>query len=270
MPDGRQDLRPVVPLARTLSFNVGADRPRPDAFAFTYPMPPAPDNWISEDAWKRLQRPNVTLLTWLPRPRSDRDIVLDLGCGSAKDRDFIEAIGFRYVGCDPFSDKAPMLADGHALPFRTGSVSAVLAMQVMEHFQNPFVATTEVKRVLRPGGRFIGTVEQLVPFHMDSFYNMTGYGIFNTLSQSGLRPMCISPATNWTGIFAHYNGSYWPGVPKRLRQALARGQDAVSLALWKTRARIKRDHADVDEFWHRKFAGGFKFVAEKDDPVGPS
>ncbi|MFN2385466.1 MAG: methyltransferase domain-containing protein [Thermoanaerobaculia bacterium] len=265
--NGRLDFLLRRDVVRHLDFRVGNDRPRPDGFPFTYPMSPPREDWIPSEKWTQLRRPQVTLLKYVPRPTRRPSFALDLGCGSAKDRAFIESLGYVYVGCDPFNERAPMMADAHALPFRDGSFGVVFALTVMEHFQNPFVATAEIRRILEPGGRFIGTVEQLVPFHMDSYYNMTQYGIYNVLAQTGLDPLCISPATGWTGVVAHYSGSYWRGVPKKVRLAIARSQDRFSRSLWTLRARIKREPTDdLVKDWMLKFAGGFKFVAERRDP----
>jgi SAM-dependent methyltransferase len=260
--DRQPDFRLRKPVQRTLTFAIGSDRPAPEAFAFTYPMPHAGDAWIEREQFDKLHRPHVSLLTYVPRP-SGPSLALDLGCGSAHDRAFLEALGYTYVGCDPFDRRAPMLADGHALPFAPGSFRAVFALTVMEHFQNPFVATSEVRRVLAKDGRFIGTVEQLVPFHMNSYYNMTKFGIFNTLVQSGMNPICISPSTGWTALGAHYGGSYWRGVPAWIRTPIAKSQDAISKLSWKLRAVAKREPtAGLELEWWTKFAGGFKFVAE--------
>lgn len=262
--DGRPDFRLRMAVERTLSFAVGSNRPDPSTFPFTYPMPKSSQSWIQQAQWRKLKRPQVSLLSYIPEPTEKPAFALDLGCGSAKDREFIEEIGYTYVGCDPFNENAPMLADAHALPFKDASLMVVFALTVMEHFQNPFIATAEVNRILKPAGRFIGTVEQLVPFHMDSFYNMTQFGIYNVLVQSGMHPVCVSPATGWTGLVAIYGGSYWRGTPAWLRNSLAVSQDSISRILWRLRARIKREPTDqLYREWMLKFAGGFKFVAEK-------
>jgi SAM-dependent methyltransferase len=219
---GRPDLRPRRAITRTMSFEVGTERPRPESFDFTYPMPVSDDGPLAAAADAELRRPQKSLLSYVPRAPGPGAWALDLGCGSSGDRAFIEALGYQYAGCDPFDQRAPILADGHALPFADASFDVVFALTVMEHFQNPFVAVAEVKRVLKPGGRFIGTVETLVPFHMESYYNMTRNGIFNVLAQGGLRPLVISPSTGWTAFVAHYSGSYWPGLPRRVGAVLAK------------------------------------------------
>ena len=261
---GVPDFRLTKSVQRSLTFEVGGDRPDPSSFHYTYPMSKATDAWIAEEHWKRLLRPQATLLSYIPPPKGPRTFALDLGCGSAKDRAFIESLGFIYVGCDPYDTRAPILADGHALPFKCDSFTVVFGLTVMEHFQNPFVCTAEVRRVLEVGGRFIGTVEQLVPFHMDSFYNMTKFGTYNVLAQSGLQPIAISPSSGWTGIVAHYSGSYWRGMPSWVRQGVAHSQDGVSILLWKLWSLLRhRPISNLESEWMLKFAGGFKFVAER-------
>jgi 2-polyprenyl-3-methyl-5-hydroxy-6-metoxy-1,4-benzoquinol methylase len=44
------------------------------------------------------------------------------------------------------------------LPFGDGTFDVVVAGEVLEHLQFPDAAVTDVHRVLRPGGRFIGSV----------------------------------------------------------------------------------------------------------------
>ncbi len=48
--------------------------------------------------------------------------------------------------------------DAGALPFATGRFGAVLALDVVEHYTQPEVLLTEIRRVLRPGGTLVVTV----------------------------------------------------------------------------------------------------------------
>src|SRR5689334_19098936 len=67
--DGQPDFRLTRPVQRTMTFSVGSDRPDPEQFPFSYPMPPAPESWIGKEHWDKVMRPNVTLLSYIPRPR---------------------------------------------------------------------------------------------------------------------------------------------------------------------------------------------------------
>jgi SAM-dependent methyltransferase len=93
--------------------------------------------------------------------------VLDLGCRSgALTRHFLA--GNEVVGLDV--DRAalakaealgiqPVEADvEQPLPFPGGSFDAVVAGELLEHLRFPDVLVAEVKRVLQPGGVFVGSV----------------------------------------------------------------------------------------------------------------
>jgi SAM-dependent methyltransferase len=96
----------------------------------------------------------------------DRD-VLDLGCRSgALTRHYLE--GNRVVGVDV--DRAalakaeelgiePVVADvEEPLPLESDSFDAVVAGELLEHLRFPRALVSEVRRVLRPGGTFVGSV----------------------------------------------------------------------------------------------------------------
>jgi len=94
------------------------------------------------------------LLEGAPRPW------LDLGTGSGR---FGEGAGVE-VGLDPAADllriaarrlPSVVLGVGEALPFRDASVGSVLSVTVFEFLADPAGTTREIRRVLRPGGRFV-------------------------------------------------------------------------------------------------------------------
>ncbi len=93
--------------------------------------------------------------------------VLDLGCRSgALTRHFLE--GNDVVGIDV--DRAalakaehlgitPVVADvDESLPLDSGTFDAVVAGELLEHVRFPRTLVAEVRRVLRPGGVFVGSV----------------------------------------------------------------------------------------------------------------
>lgn len=110
--------------------------------------------------------------------------LLDLGCGPRDQAAPSGHCGFRYVGIDLFSAEADVRADAHALPFLDETFDVVLSYAVLEHLHNPFVALSEVHRVLKPGGVFVGTVSQGEPFH-DSFFHHTPWGLAAVAKAAG-------------------------------------------------------------------------------------
>lgn len=105
---------------------------------------------------------------------------LDLGCGSRDQSAPLASLGFRYAGIDFDNAAADLLADAHCLPFAANSFDCVFSYAVLEHLHNPWVALSEVTRVLRPDGWLIGTVSQGEPFH-SSYLHHTPWALVSLL-----------------------------------------------------------------------------------------
>jgi ubiquinone/menaquinone biosynthesis C-methylase UbiE len=94
-------------------------------------------------------------------------LVVDVGCGAGHDIALLAGGGLRPVGVDTSATMlaaaaerlralaAParlVQADGHRLPFRSGSIDGCRIERVLQHVDDPDRFTAEVARVLRPGG----------------------------------------------------------------------------------------------------------------------
>jgi SAM-dependent methyltransferase len=128
------------------------------------------------------------------------EFVLDAGAGECHFRDFFPAC--RYVGVDnavgdPQWDYSRLSAVGnlYALPFADGSFSAAISIVVLEHLADPATALREIRRVLRPGGRFLIAVPQFWELHQTphDFYRYTRYGLEHLLLASGFRIVELQP-----------------------------------------------------------------------------
>ena len=138
--------------------------------------------------------------------------VLEIGCGGGQMRTWIRERGLRYVGVDVAVDRVhdwlrthggpDLLCDAHVLPFQDASFDVVYASAVWEHLAFPHVAAKEAARVLKPGGLCLGSASFLEPWHDASYYHMTPYGVFMTLTLAGLRPERIWPEAKWSGFRA--------------------------------------------------------------------
>lgn len=131
--------------------------------------------------------------------------VLDLGCGGGRSLDFFCQIRpeARWTGVDVESspevdarrrtDGRFVSFDGVNLPFEDASFDLVYSNQVFEHVRHPEALLTEVRRVLRPSGRFIGSTSHLEPYHSLSYASFTPWGFTVLLREAGLEPVSLHP-----------------------------------------------------------------------------
>jgi len=154
------------------------------------------------------------LIGTAPKPESS---LLCIGGGDIKERTLTEAMGFRVVSfdVDPI-EGIDMLADGHSLPFQANSFDVVTSFEVLEHLTAPWIAVQEIARVLRPSGRFIGSVAFLKPFH-ESYFHMSHKGIGTLLESVGLHVERIYGGQN---VFVHIVGRIIPLGPRRISNAI--------------------------------------------------
>lgn len=128
--------------------------------------------WSDELRWVRILRNMVPgRLAWFDRHVEWRDArVLDLGCAGGFLSEALARRGARVTGLDP-AERAIEAARTHAaaaglgiryeigsgeeMPFADGAFDAVACVDVLEHVRDLDAVLGEVRRVLRPGGRFL-------------------------------------------------------------------------------------------------------------------
>lgn len=124
--------------------------------------------------------------------------VLDFGCGDGRSINLFREIlpDAKLTGVDIASspevdlrrrtDGEFVTYEGFELPFEDRSFDLVFSHQVLEHVRKPELALSEVARVLRPGGLFIGQTSQFEPYHSYSLWNFTVYGFKRIAEDAGL------------------------------------------------------------------------------------
>lgn len=100
--------------------------------------------------------------------------VADIGCGYGRNKELVELLGGEWVGVEPFEGGAhTVVASAEDLPFEDNSFDVVIMDAVLEHIPDVGAAISEVGRILKPGGVFVGYVAFMECFHEISYSHLS-------------------------------------------------------------------------------------------------
>jgi len=201
------------------------------------------------------------ILSHFPRAQDSAAMALDLGCGPGYHRTVIEHAGYTWVGLDYDNPAAQILGDAHALPFAADTFELVLSVAVLEHLQHPWVAAREAYRVLKPGGRFIGTVAFCEPFHANSHYHHSHLGILSTLRGAEFEIDAVAPQPTWPVLRAQAHMGLFPKMPERLARSIVAPVSVLHRLWWRLGALVSSDASEHVRI--RNMSGAFDFLARK-------
>jgi len=145
---------------------------------------------------------------------SEQPELLDFGCGTAGHRPMLEHIGYNWRGINYRGGMAPGAAvsaasdpsiefyDGLYLPYEDQTFDVVYSYLTFQCLQRIDISFSELKRVLKPGGRLIGSVGYMEQMQDYTAYNYTPYGFKFSCDQAGLNLTNISAGNDiFTYIF---------------------------------------------------------------------
>lgn len=120
-------------------------------------------------------------------------IVLDIGCSDQRVRQFLDerchymALDYYQTATQWYKSRPQIYGDAQILPFCNESIDSILLLDVLEHLPRPENCISEIKRVLKPGGKFILQVPFIYPIHdapLD-FQRWTIHGLRELASKFG-------------------------------------------------------------------------------------
>lgn len=147
------------------------------------------------------------MLVGIEWPSSEVSL-LDLGCGTGGVRPTLEKLvpGMKYKGIDigespEVNSRTEVLPDileydGVNIPFDDGYFDVVYSQQVFEHVRHQEQLLQDIKRVLKPGGYFVGSLSGLEPYHSRSIFNVTPWGWLKVLNENGFTATTIRPGVD--------------------------------------------------------------------------
>jgi ubiquinone/menaquinone biosynthesis C-methylase UbiE len=107
-------------------------------------------------------------------PINAEDTVLDIGCGDGPFAQFCAERGAEVIVADIDADKiaalavrlrqtsaraiTPLVTDANPIPLPDGRANKIIAMEVLEHVEDPAQFMRELVRVAKPGAQFLLTV----------------------------------------------------------------------------------------------------------------
>jgi SAM-dependent methyltransferase len=169
-----------------------------------------------------------------------RRCALDLGAGRGELSTNLAARGYAVTAVErygaQFEAEVPLIdADlNEAFPFDDGSFDVTMAIEILEHLENPRRFLRELARTLRPGGVAIVSTPNLTSVLSRFLFATSGQWdlFFNHPWRlrdpySSLVHGHITPVTRWLlehhardagfAVEAHgYSSSYFPGIPWRI------------------------------------------------------
>jgi SAM-dependent methyltransferase len=120
---------------------------------------------------------------------TDAQVVVDAGCGNmALDDPCIIRMD------SVLTPHVDVVGDIHAMPFRANSLDFVLALAVVEHLHQPFVAAASVHDALKPGGYVYAESNFVFAYHgyPNHFFNASIHGLESVFGR--FRPLRVGVA----------------------------------------------------------------------------
>lgn len=260
---GAIDLRLKRPKTCHLPLTLGKRFP-PDGVPLVEPLKMNPHPEVAFGDMAVPHHMTAELRSYLPKASSSGSLMLDLACGDGVHRTMCERAGFEWVGADyDEHSQAAVLADAHSLPFADASFECVLCVAAIHLFQFPLVAMGEVRRVLKPGGMFLGTVAFLEPFHDGGFYHHTHLGVLNSLSCAGLRVEVLAPSEDWSVLVAQANMALFPKMPPFMSRAVVYPVQMLHRLWWAVGRHVSRNPNASNSVRIRNTTAAFAFVARR-------
>jgi SAM-dependent methyltransferase len=174
--------------------------------------------------------------------------VLDAGSGTAPYRELFAHCSYSTTDWENSiydeSRQADYIGSLESLPVPDGAFDVVVLTEVLEHVEEPVAALTELRRVLRSGGRLWMTTPMVWQLHEEpyDFYRYTSHGLRSLLGRSGFAEIDVQPLSGYFLTLGQVMRNCAPsiGVNRREGALKLRGIAAVLHVLGELVRRLDR------------------------------
>ncbi len=102
------------------------------------------------------------------------------------------------------STGADIVGDIHSIPIEDNSVDGIICSSVLEHIENPIIALSEMKRILKPGGKIFIYVPSIYPYHARKGHYPDYWRFFDDTLEMLFK--------NWSSFEIHKAGGYFKAL----------------------------------------------------------
>ena len=201
--------------------------------------------------------------------------VVDIGCGYGRNKSKVESLGGEWIGVEPFEGGAhTVVGSAEDLPFEDNTFEVAIMDAVLEHIPDVGKAFSEVARVLKPGGVFIGYVAFMECFHEISYSHLSFKALEHYSNINGMKLEKISGGGAF-GIDYHLRILFYPIPFKTMRKIIAscirfifKLKSKIAFLGLKYRRKMKHDEAKKKADLYYKVeclrqSNGFTFLIRK-------
>lgn len=159
---------------------------------------------------------NQSALRLLSAVEASGGMALDCGAGR---RDYLSE-HLVQIDVMPYPN-IDVLCDAQSLPFADDSFDLVLSFAVLEHVPNPFLAASEMMRVLKPGGIIYVDAPQIVTEHgyPSHYFNVTRFGLRKLFEGMRLAAHAVPNSGHPTQALHTIIANFRAGLPQFERTA---------------------------------------------------
>ncbi len=152
---------------------------------------------FEKKSWTPLRRANFDFYKEELSRQRDGQCVIDIGTGPGQLQELFpdgsEIIGVDFV---PYQKTVDVVCDLNAgLPFKDGCFDLAFASNVLEHLFNPVAVVKDSYKVLKAGGKFVGSVPFLLMEHQapHDYFRYTQFSLRRMFAEAGFKDIRIVP-----------------------------------------------------------------------------